>query len=102
MALLLNEESYIMKCFQDSLGDPEFCDVKILATDGEVPANKTVLVGGSVNINKNKIRILIVAKKNCLLNSYQNPHHRLNQLCMEIIPSQHRLRKNRIEHTNLK
>ena len=43
MALLLNEESYIMKCFQDSLGDPEFCDVKILATDGEVPANKTIL-----------------------------------------------------------
>ena len=43
MALLLNEESNTIKYLQDSLGDPEFCDVKIVATDGEVPANKTIL-----------------------------------------------------------
>ena len=40
---MLNEESDVMKCFQDSLGNPEFCDVKIVASDGELSVSKFVL-----------------------------------------------------------
>ena len=34
----------VNKCLQDFLGDPEFCDVKIVASDGEVLAHKTILI----------------------------------------------------------
>ena len=43
MEKLLNHGSDVIKCLQDSLGDPELCDVKFVASDGDVPANKTIL-----------------------------------------------------------
>ena len=43
MAMLLNKESDVIKYLQDSLGNPVFCDVKIVATDGELSANKFLL-----------------------------------------------------------
>ena len=43
MAMLLNKESDVVKCLQDSLGNPVFCDVKIVATDGELSANRFLL-----------------------------------------------------------
>ena len=41
--MLLNKESAVMKCLQDSLGDPEYCDVKIVAFDGELSVSKFLL-----------------------------------------------------------
>ena len=41
--MLLDKESDVVKCLQDSLGNPVFCDVKIVATDGELSANKFLL-----------------------------------------------------------
>ena len=43
MAMLLDEESDIIQCQLDSLGNPDYCDVKIVATDGELPVSKFVL-----------------------------------------------------------
>ena len=43
MEKLLNHESDVIKCLKDSLGNPVFCDVKLVASDGDVPANKTIL-----------------------------------------------------------
>ena len=43
MEKLLTHESDVIKSLQDSLGDPEFCDVRIVGTDGEIGANKTIL-----------------------------------------------------------
>ena len=43
MAMLLNNESDVIKNQLDSLWEPEHCDVKIVASDGDVPANKTIL-----------------------------------------------------------
>ena len=34
----------VNKCLQDFLGDPEFCDVKIVASDGEVLPHKIILI----------------------------------------------------------
>ena len=41
--MLLNKESDVIKCLQDSLGNAVFYDVKIVATDGELSANKFLL-----------------------------------------------------------
>ena len=41
--MLLNKESDVVKCLQDSLGNAVFYDVKIVATDGELSANKFLL-----------------------------------------------------------
>ena len=43
MEKLLTHESDVIKSLQDSLGDPELCDVKIVASDGDIPANKAIL-----------------------------------------------------------
>ena len=43
MAMLLNKESDVTKCLLESLEDPDFCDVKIMASDGELPVNKFLL-----------------------------------------------------------
>ena len=43
MAMLLDEENDVIQCHLDSLGNPEYCDVKIVATDGELSANKFLL-----------------------------------------------------------
>ena len=43
MAMLLKDASEVGKDLLDHLQDPEFNDVKIEATDGEVPANKAIL-----------------------------------------------------------
>ena len=39
---LRNKES-VTKDLVANLQDPEYCDVRIVATDGEIPANKTIL-----------------------------------------------------------
>ena len=39
---LINKES-VTKDLVAHLQDPEYCDVKIVATDGEIAANKTIL-----------------------------------------------------------
>ena len=39
---IINEKS-VTKNLLDHLQDPEFCDVRIVATDGEIAANKTIL-----------------------------------------------------------
>ena len=41
--MLLNEESDVIKCHLDSLGDPDYCDVKIVASDGELSVSKFLL-----------------------------------------------------------
>ena len=41
--MLLNDETEVIKDLLDHLDDPEFNDVKIEATDGEVAANRTIL-----------------------------------------------------------
>ena len=41
--MLLNDESEVIKDLVAHLQDPGFSDIKIEATDGEVPANKTIL-----------------------------------------------------------
>ena len=41
--MLLNDETEVGKDLSAHLQDPEFSDVKIEASDGEVPANKTIL-----------------------------------------------------------
>ena len=38
--MLLNNESAVINCLQDSLGDPEYCDAKIVASDGELSVSK--------------------------------------------------------------
>ena len=43
MAMLVNKERDVIKCHLDSLGDPDFCDGKILASDGELPVSKFLL-----------------------------------------------------------
>ena len=43
MEKLLTHESDVIKSLQDSLGDPKLCDVKIVASDGDIPANKAIL-----------------------------------------------------------
>ena len=41
--MLVNKERDVIKCHLDSLGDPDFCDGKILASDGELPVSKFLL-----------------------------------------------------------
>ena len=43
MSLLLNNMESVTKDIVGNLTDPEFFDVRIVGTDGEVPANKTIL-----------------------------------------------------------
>ena len=43
MAMLLNDETKIGKDLLAHLQDPEFNDIKLVASDGEVPANKTII-----------------------------------------------------------
>ena len=43
MAMLLDEESDVIQCHLDSLGNPEYCDVKIVASDGELSVSKLLL-----------------------------------------------------------
>lgn len=43
MAMLVNKERDVIKCHLDSLGDPDFCDVKIVASDGELSVSKFLL-----------------------------------------------------------
>ena len=40
MAMLLNEESEVIKGRLDTLENPDYCDVKIVASDGELSASK--------------------------------------------------------------
>ena len=40
---LLNDETEVIKDLLDHLQDPEFNDVTIEASDGKVPANRTIL-----------------------------------------------------------
>ena len=42
--MLLNKEMEVIKDILSHLQDEELCDVKIIGTDGEVPANKTILI----------------------------------------------------------
>ena len=43
MSLQLNNTESLIKDFVSHLQDPEFCDVKIICSDGEIPANKSIL-----------------------------------------------------------
>ena len=42
--MLLNKEMEVSKDILSHLQDEELCDVKIVGTDGEIPANKTILI----------------------------------------------------------
>ena len=42
--MLLNKEMEVIKDILSHLQDEELCDVKIIGTDGEIPANKTILI----------------------------------------------------------
>ena len=42
--MLLNKEMNVSKDILAHLQDEELCDVKLVGTDGEIPANKTILI----------------------------------------------------------
>ena len=43
MSLQLNNTENVIKDLVSHIQDPDFCDVKIICSDGEIPANKSIL-----------------------------------------------------------